>query len=219
MFLPGAPEWNIPRLPDSMHWWRGRLHWIIRQKAGIVLGLILMGSWVMFTSRHPMYDFGNDKSAWVDGLIEKNDSVVSGKDQMTQPESNSSPLKIEPGNGNSYWKPSFLGAMLVLGCFGGGHDVWNWEKASGFHSGVIHTKVVCFFDFFSRGLRNRGTIPKGKSKFKAKLSGSMYSRENQHIPWEMMVESWTTLFLLKRSLFKWHVNFQGCKFYAGYWTY
>ena len=31
------------------------------------------------------------------------------------PETNSSPLKIDPWKRSSYWKPPFLGAMLVLG--------------------------------------------------------------------------------------------------------
>ena len=34
---------------------------------------------------------------------------------VTLPETNSSPLKMDPGKGDSYCKPPFLGAMLVFG--------------------------------------------------------------------------------------------------------
>ena len=44
------------------------------------------------------------------------------KNPNTLPETNSSPLKIDHWNfGDSYWKPPFLGAMLVSGRVGG---VW-----------------------------------------------------------------------------------------------
>ena len=39
-----------------------------------------------------------------------------GVSVYTPPETNSSPLKIDPWKfGDSYWKPPFLGAMLVSG--------------------------------------------------------------------------------------------------------
>ena len=41
--------------------------------------------------------------------------AVNDLTRYTLPETNSSPLKIDPGKGDSYWRPPFSGAMLVSG--------------------------------------------------------------------------------------------------------
>ena len=44
---------------------------------------------------------------------------------ITLPETNSSHLKMTPGKGESYWKPPFLGAMLVLGRV---YSIWHSQE-------------------------------------------------------------------------------------------
>ena len=72
-------------------------------------------------------------------------------------------LKITPGKGDSYWKPSFLGAMLVLGnvrfgCF----NVTTLEVK--FHHGFVGWWATSFTHFFWV-VRGKIIIQKEKKHF------------------------------------------------------
>ena len=64
---------------------------------------------------------------------------------LTLPETNSSPLKIDPWKfGDSYWKPPFLMAILVLGSFGNSEcPFWStFKRFPGVKSDFLHEQDI-----------------------------------------------------------------------------